>query len=541
MIRYIKKLWSTETNGLTAAALIIGLASIASRLVGVLRDRSLASVFGAGNTLDAYYAAFRVPDFLYNLIILGALSAGFIPVFAEYLETRDKKEAWRLAEQVLSVVGATMALACALLALVAPIIVPLTIPGFDADKTATTVQLSRVMFLSPFFLGLSAVMGGILQTTRRFLAFAIAPVVYNLSIIFGIYFLVPHFGIEGLSWGVVIGAFLHLVVQSSVVLKMGLHRIPRPSFMPEGVRRILYLMAPRMAGLAVSQVNLVVLLIFASTLPLGSVAVFNLANNLQSFPVGIIGISFAVAAFPLLSRAASHKDKREFNEALASAARKTTFFILPAMALFYLSRAQIVRLTLGAGVFDWNDTIRTAEVLSVFLISLYGQSIVPLLARAFYSLQNTWIPFWAGLISEIANIVLAYLLKDIMGIMGLALAFSIATYINLFFLWFMLRRMRGPLGFKGIIVSFIKILTASVALIGAGYPVRQLIGTMFPLETFWQVALQAGLASTFGLVAFFVIAWILKTPELHEFIAAINKKIFKNAGPVEGAEEAQGI
>ncbi len=541
MIRYIRKLWSSETNGLTAAALIIGAASIVSRLVGVLRDRALASSFGAGDILDAYYAAFRVPDFLYNLIILGALSAGFIPVFSEYLETREKKQAWHLAEQVFFAVGVSLVMACALLALLAPVIVPLTVPGFSAEKIEATVRLSRIMFLSPFFLGLSAVMGGILQTTRRFFAFAAAPVIYNLSIIFGIYFFVPRLGLEGLAWGVVLGAFLHFAVQASVAFKMGLRRIPRPSFRHEGVRRILCLMAPRMAALAVSQINLVILLIFASALPVGSVAVFNLANNLQSFPVGIIGISFAVAAFPLLSKAAGYKDKSEFIQALSSAIRKTTFFILPATALFFLCRAQIVRLALGAGVFDWNDTIQTADVLSVFLISLYGQSLVPLLSRAFYSLQNTWVPFLAGLISEMANIVLAYFLKDVMGIMGLALAFSVATYLNLIFLWFMLRRKQGPLGFRKIAISLAKVTAASSVLLGAGYPVRQLIGTWFPLETFWQVALQAGLATLFGLAAFFVTAWILKMSELKEFMAAVNKRIFKSAGPVAGAEEAQGV
>lgn len=541
MIKFFSKILHGETNGLTAAAVIIGSASLAAAFVGVLRDRALAATFGAGNALDAYYAAFRVPDFLYNLIIVGSLSAGFIPVFAEYLATRDKREAWKLAEQVLSVVGATMAVLCLLLAFFAPIVVPLTVPGFSPEKVELTVRLARIMFLSPFFLGLSAVMGGILQATRRFVAFSIAPVIYNISIIFGALVLAPRMGVEGVAWGVVLGAFLHFLVQAAVALRLGLRRIPPPSLKAEGVSRILKLMAPRTAGLAVSQLNLVILLGFASTLGAGSVAVFNLANNLQSFPVSIIGISYAVAAFPILSQAASIKDFAGFKRALGNASRKICFFILPAMAVFFLLRAQIVRLALGAGVFDWTDTIRTADVLGIFLTSLIGQALVPLLARAFYALQNTATPLWIGLLSEIVNIALAITLRGPFGITGLVAAFSVATYVNLFLLVVMLRRQQGPLGEGAFTMSFVKSLLASVAIIVAGYPVRQLVGTVFPLRTFWQVALQAGAATFVGVLGFMLVAWLLKSAEFREFMDGLQRRVFRRLPVVAGAEEAHKL
>lgn len=541
MFRRISKIWHGETNGLTTAAFIVGAASMASRLVGVLRDRVLASTFGAGNTLDAYYAAFRVPDFLYNLIILGALSAGFIPVFAEYLETRNKHEAWRLAEQVLSVVGALMAATCVLLAAFAPVLIPLTVPGFSPEKMELTIRLSRIIFLSPFLLGLSAVMGGILQATRRFVAFSLAPVCYNLGIIFGAWFLAPKIGIEGVAWGVIIGAFLHLAVQASVAFKLGLRRIPFPSFSHSGVRRILRLMAPRTVGLAVSQFNLVVLLGIASTLATGSVAVFNLANNLQSFPVGIIGVSFAVAAFPLLSRAASLSRKEEFLETLASAAKKIMFLIIPVSLLFILLRAQIVRAVLGAGEFDWNDTIRTATVLGIFTTSLLGQSLVPLIARAFYAQQNTRTPLWAGVTSEIVNVVLAFSLRDSLGITGLAVAFSVATYVNLIVLWWKLKRMYGSATGSHLWRSFFTTLVASIAGMAAAYPVRQWIGTVYPLRTFLQIALQGGATAFVMLVVFLFAAFLLRSEELELFRRALNRRMFKIKPVVEGAEEAQGI
>jgi putative peptidoglycan lipid II flippase len=541
MIKAIAKWFHRETSGLTAAAIIIGASALAADIVGVLRDRSLAATFGAGNALDAYYAAFRVPDFIYNLAIVGSLSAGFIPVFAQYLETRTSKEAWRVAEEVLSVVGACMAVLCFLLAVFAPIVVPLTVPGFSPEKTQLTIQLARIMFLSPFFLGISAVMGGILQATRRFIAFSIAPVAYNLGIIFGATVLAPRIGVVGVAWGVVLGALLHCLIQTVVAIRLGVRRIPWPSLKTEGVRRILKLMGPRTLGLAVSQLNLVVLLIFASGLSAGSVAVFNLANNLQGFPVSIIGISFAVAAFPILSKTAGRKDMEGFKQALSSAARKICFFILPFTALFFLLRAQIVRLALGAGVFGWSDTIRTATVLGIFVTSVLGQSLVPLLARAFYALQDTWLPLWVGLIAEIVNMSLAYLLRGPFGISGLVVAFSVSTYVNMFLLLLLLRRKEGALGQGEFWRSFGVSLLASLAIILVGYPVRQFFGTVFSLTTFLQVAIQACAAGAAGSLAFLCVAWLLKSEELVELWQEVHRRVFKRKPTIEGAEEAQNL
>lgn len=541
MLKFFNKIWNSETQSVTTAALIVGAASLASRLVGVLRDRILASTFGAGDVLDAYYAAFRVPDFLYNLVILGALSAAFIPVFTEYLEKRDKHEAWRLAERVLSVVGAVMGGLCVILFFAAPVLIPFTVPGFDAAKTAMTVSLSRVMLISTFFLALSAVMGGVLQATRRFVAFALAPVFYNLGIIVGVVLLVPNIGEIGLAWGVVAGAALHLIVQASVARKIGLERIPLPSFRHEGVRRILGLMAPRTAGLAITQINLIVILAIASTLAVGSVAVFNLATNLQTLPIGIIAISFAVAAFPSLSRAASAKDRNEFRRVLGSTSRKIIFLILPATAAFLILRAQIVRLILGEGQFDWDDTIRTANVLGIMASSLLAQSLVPLLARAFYALQDTWTPLWIGLAAEGSNLVLALLLREPFGILGLATAFSVAAWVSVFLLWAWLRMKQGGLGTRGVWSSTLKTSIATLAFAAFAIPVRIWIGTVFDLSSVWQVALQMGASLLAGVAAFLIVAWLLRSPEFHEFREALAARLWRRATISEGMGSAQGL
>lgn len=520
----LRRLWHGETRGMTMAAVIIGVAGLLSRLLGLVRDRFLATAFGAGPELDTYYAAFRLPDLLYNLIILGALTAGFIPVFTEYMERRGEREAWKLAEQVLSIVGIIMAGACLLFAVSAPWIVPWTTPGFVGEQMERTIALSRIMFLSPLLLGLSAVMGGILQSTRRFLAFALAPLLYNVGIIFGIAVLAPHWGIAGASWGVVIGAALHLIAQATVAVRMGIRAIPWPSFQPEGVRRILWLMVPRTAGLAVTQLNLVILLALASSLEPGSVSVFNLANNLQSVPIGLIGVSFAVAAFPALSRAMGSRDTCAFTSALSNAARKILFFLLPATGFMLLLRVQIVRLLLGDGKFDWGDTIRTTSVLGWFAVSLIAQALIPLFARAFYARQNTWTPFWAGVAGEIVNVTAALLLRQSYGIVGLAMAFSLAAFVQLGVLLLLLRRSCGTLSNGELRRSFLTTLLATIMALWVGYGLRQWVGMEYDLRQYWQVALQAIAAAGGGGLVFFLAAWLMESRELLEFARGIMTK-----------------
>ncbi len=541
MMYWFKKIWNGETDGLTAAALIIGASSLASRLLGLVRDRVLAGTFGASTSLDAYYAAFRLPDTVYNLIILGAISAGFIPVFTDYLESRGKEQAAKLAGQVLTIVGACLAVASALVAVFAPVLLPPIVPGFDAETLAKTIDLTRVMSISPVFLGLSAVIGGVMQSMKRYVGFALAPVFYNLGIIGGAVFLAPTYGIMGAAIGVVIGAGLHFLIQASTLHTFPLGRLPWPSFSSAGVRKIIALMGPRTAALGVSQVNLVFLLAIATTIEPGAVSVFNLATNLQMFPVGLVGISFAIAAFPALSRAHAVEDDDGYRSALSSATRKILFLIIPAMAVFILLRAQIVRLALGDGQFNWNDTIRTVDTLAWFAVSLVAQSLIPLLARAFYALQDTWTPFWISIASEVVLIFFAFTLREPFGVMGLAMAFSASAIVQCVLLGFFLRRMFGQLGKGESLISAYKTSIATVALCSAAFPVRQWLGTVYDLQTTWQVALQTGGTLLAGGIAFFVTAWLVRSPELVEFRMAAAKRLFKKTVLAEGTEEASGM
>ncbi|MBM3204443.1 murein biosynthesis integral membrane protein MurJ, partial [Candidatus Uhrbacteria bacterium] len=476
-------------------------------------------------SLDAYYAAFRLPDFLYNLIILGALSAGFIPVFTEYLEKKGKGEAQKLAEQVVSLVFVVMTALALVLIVLAPTLVPWTTPGYEGEKLDLTITLSRIMFLSPILLGLSGVMGGVLQSMRRFLPFALAPIFYNIGIILGALVLTPRFGLQGLAWGVVMGALFHLLIQTSVA---GIRNLHWPSLKPDGVRQILKLMGPRTLGLAMTQINLVILLALASSLPEGSVSVFNLATNLQSFPIGIIGVSFAIAAFPALSRAVSQVNTQAFRDSFSHAARNSIFFLVPISALFLLFRAQIVRLLFGAGAFDWTATRLTANVFAWFTLSLVMQGLIPLLARGFYALKDTWTPLWIGLINEVILAVSAYVLRNYLGVEGLAIAFTIASTVQMILLFIWLNRRQRALDLKNIIYSTFKIILATLALGLVAYPLRQWIGTMYPLVKAWQVILQAVVGGMGGVLAFLLVAWLLKSQELTEFLRGFKKRFEKH-------------
>lgn len=302
----IRKIFDCFKNGETASSTISGAAllvaglGLASRFFGLIRDRILASKFGAGDELDIYYAAFKIPDLVFNLLILGALSAAFIPVFTSLLSRDKAKKAWQLANEVLSLAVVALAVMAAVLFLLAPQLVSLITFGFSESKQEMVAVLTRIMLLSPFLLGLSGLLGGILNSFNKFLFYSLAPVFYNVGIIIGALFFTEHLGIAGLAWGVVLGALLHLSVQIPEALRCGLKFKFNFNLRDPNLRKVVTLMIPRTMSLAVVQINFLIVTVLASTLHAGSLAIFNLANNIQSVPLGMFGISFAIAAFPTL-------------------------------------------------------------------------------------------------------------------------------------------------------------------------------------------------------------------------------------------------
>jgi putative peptidoglycan lipid II flippase len=532
------------TESITAAAFIIAVAGFISRFLGLFRDRILASQFGAGDTLDAYYAAFRIPDLLYNLLILGALSAAFIPVFTSLISNDKENEGWELASGILNLSVIALISFSAIFAIFAPFIMKLITPGFPAEKMSLAITLTRIMFLSPIFLGISAIFGGILVSFKKFLIYSIAPIFYNLGIIFGALFLVKFFGPSGLAWGVVIGACSHMLIQYPAVKHSGFNfsLMFKKAFRNNNIRKIIKLMIPRTMGIAVNQINFLIITIFASTLASGSLAVFNFANNIQSFPLGIFGISFAVAAFPTLSACAAKNLNKEFVENFSKTCRRILYFVIPLSVFILLLRAQLVRVILGSGQFNWEDTVLTFETLGFLTISLFAQCLIPLLARSFYAIQNTKIPFYVALASEAVNIALVILLIGKYQVAGLAIAFSSASIVNMLLLFIILRKKMGNLDEKNIVDTTIRIILAS-AIAGLVIQIfKYFINHIANIDTFLGIFFQLFISGGIGIATFIFMSYVFQIEEFFHFKNSISKKLFRTKGTInEITEETDGM
>lgn len=504
-----KKLTQTITGG----AIIIATFAIISKFTGLLRDRLIASHFGAGDATDIYFASFRLPDLIFNTLVLGALASAFIPVFINIWQ-KNKTEAWRVTNSILNILIIVLGGLSLIFFFLAPIIVPLIVPGFDFGKQKTTIDLTRIMLFSILFFGASNVISSVLNSFKRFVAYGLAPIMYNLGIIFGVVALVPRVGIWGLGLGVILGAALHLLIQIPAVIATGYRWQGSLFFRNPNVKKIGLLMLPRTFGLAVNQVNQIVINIIASTLIVGSVAVFNFAFNLASFPIGIFAVSLAIASFPYFSESAGNGDIKKFVNQFSITLRRILYLIIPTSIFILLLRAQIVRLVLGSGRFDWNDTIMTLETLGFFSFSLFAQALIPLLARAFYAFQDTKTPVIISLVSILINIFGGLFLSKTMGVAGLALAFSIASIINVILLFVLLRLKLHFLDERKIVISLFKISFLSILAGAAVQIAKHIIAPYVDMQTFLGVFTQFAVSGGVGVVIYLFLSLICKCEEI---------------------------
>lgn len=507
---------------------MIAATTILSRLVGIIRDRVFAHYFGISPVMDAYYAAFKIPDLIYNLLIVGALTAGFIPAFTKLLLNDENRDAaWRLANNIINILAIILLVICGLGIIFTPLLTKIIAPGFDLETRDWVNTFTRVMFISPLVLGISMVLGGILQSLRQFVIYSLAPIFYNLGIIIGAVGLTKIFGPAGLAWGVVLGALLHASVQIIGAYKNGYRWKWIFDWKDSATRLIAKLMVPRTLGLAITQINILVTTILASYLSKGSVAVYSYATNLQSVPNGVIGVSFALAAFPMLAHAVAKEDPAGFIEHLSKTMRQILFLIIPISVLILILRAQIVRLVLGTGAFDWTATQATFNTLAFFAMGLFAQSLLHLLARAYYALSDTKTPFVIGVIAELVSIIAALLLMGPLGVAGLALAFSIGNILHAVMLAVSLRLVTGSLEESKLWNMFYKITIACIVMALVAQYLKNILGTIFDLDHFWEVLLQGGLASILGLVVYGGVCYLFKVEEMIELGSGFKKKWYK--------------
>jgi putative peptidoglycan lipid II flippase len=517
MIRRIWQWSERPIETLGGAAFIIALAGVASRVLGFLRDRLLASSFGAGDILDAYYAAFRLPDLVYGLLVLGALSAAFIPVFTELVAHDERGKAWRLAQGALQWLVIVLGGAALVGIVFSGQIAVWIAPGFSPEKQDLVASLTRVMLLSPIFLAVSAVIGGVLVSFKQFLAYSFAPVFYNLGIIFGIIVLYPAFGTNGLAFGVVLGSLLHVLVQLPAFRRAGyrLNVLPmKETFSDLALRKVVRLMAPRSLAMAVNQISLIIVTVFSSTLISGSLAAFTLAINIQSVPLGLFGIAFSLASFPVLATLAAKREEEEFFSVFAKTARRILYFVLPLSLFFIIFRAEIVRIVLGTGAFNWEDTILTFTVLGWLSVSLFAQSLIPLFVRTFFALQDTKTPLFAALFSEAVHLSLIPFLLPQYAVAGIAIAFSVGAITNVAILYYFLRRRVTAWRDWELLSGIARIaLIALMSAVVAQYSKGIFALTIDRLDTFLEVAVKLGVGVVIGVATYISFSALLSLPE----------------------------
>jgi len=541
----IQKFLHSQTKSISSASLILAVSYLISAFLGLLRDHLLAGTFGAGNELDVYYTAFTIPDFIALILIFGATGAVVIPIFSSYL-IKSEEKAWEYASMFLNVFLGFLIIVSIFLIIFTPAIVSVIAPGFSSHKKDLAIMLMRIMFLSPIILGASNTISGILQVFHRFLVTALAPLLYNLGIIIGILFFVPKFGIAGLAWGVVFGGVLHLLVQLPSLFFSGFKYKANFNYKDPGVTKTIKLMVPRSLGLGAGQLNTIATTAIASTLMAGSIAVFNLANNLSSIFVNAIAVSVSTASFPSMSMAFLKDDSEEFLRKFSSIFRQIIFLVIPISLLILILRAQIVRVVLGAGKFGWLDTKLTTACLGILALNLIAQALILFLSKTFYAAHNTKIPAIISGLTVAFNIILSLLLVWLVrfypgfnfflqnllrlggvaniGVIALSLAYTITAILEVSLLLYMFYKKFPKLKTKEIFDSFYKILLASLITAVVTFIVRQFLGSVISLQTFWGIFFQLAASGIVGVATYALTTHLLKSPENKIIVDSFLKK-----------------
>lgn len=547
MVNRVLNLFYREVRGLHQAAYILALFALASQILAIVRDRLLASQFGAGPELDMYYAAFRIPDLLY-VLFASVLSVYVLLPFVARARSESEEAGREILSQMLSIFLLSYSVIAVLTLVTAPYLVGTFFPGFDAGTQVQIVLLMRILLIQPFLLGLSSLLGVVTQIQHRFIIYALSPVLYNVGIIIGAVFLYPRFGLPGLVYGVVIGALLHVLIQWPLVRKSTLAFSISWKINRKLLCEIALVAIPRAITLSLGQLHMLVLVSLASTMAVGSVAVLQFAYNLQSVPLAIIGMSYSVAAFPTLADLLANEKRVEFNAYVLTALRHIMFWSFPIVSLVVVLRAQIVRVLLGSGSFDWADTRLTAATLGIFVISLVAQSILLLLVRAFYAGGHTRLPLVLTLIGSIVGSAVAYgmyiwfihapalqtlfasllRLDSVAGseVLMLPIGFTVGVLVQLVLMLIVLGR-TFEISFHGMGRHFF--VSTAASLIGGttAYLTLAFLVEGVNQDRFIGILIQGCTAGVLGILAVVITYRVFGSPELHEIYQSVHGRFFK--------------
>jgi len=466
---------SSTTRALVTAGLIVTVASLASRVLGFVRYIAIVRAVPDPASLDAFNTAFRIPDFLFQLVAAGALASALVPVIAGLFATGETARAWRVVSSITTLILGALFVLVVLAELAAPQLVAFIAPGFSGTKLQMTIDLTKVMLLSPLFMAGGAIASAALNARGRFAAASVAPLVYNVGIIGGALFAVPALGVTGLAVGVVVGAAGHLLVQVPGMLSIGARVRPSVAFRDPSTRKALVLMGPRTIGLGATQIVFLVMTALATTLPDGSITAFNLAFALLQIPIGVIGVPLGTVLLPSLSREAATGDTAAFHRLLVRGLSLLAYVMLAISAIGIPVAGDVVREAYGLGHLDATIIGWIAVSLAVFMLGLTAHSLIAVLARAFYALQDTATPLIAGIVAVGVNIVVGVGLVGPFGLTGLAVAIAIGAWLETVILVVLLGRRLPGLGLGEVWILMAKAAVAAVPAALAAWGVTVLL------------------------------------------------------------------
>jgi putative peptidoglycan lipid II flippase len=514
---------STANRQIARAAGTIMVAFALSNLVGLVRQILITQAFGTGSAIDAFYAASTYPDLIFSLVAGGALSSAFIPTFTSFLVKRDQDGAWKLASSITNLILLVLIGLSVLSAVLAPQIIRYVLaPEFPVTEQALAASVLRVLLIAPAIFGVSGLLMGILNAHQRFLLPALAPSMYWLGMIFGLLFLVPSMGIFGLAWGAVLGATLHLAVQVPDLLRLpGRFYLPSLGLDNSSVREVGRLIAPRLLGVAVVQINFVVNVIIASGLPVGSLSAIRNAWQVMTVPEVVIAQAIAIAALPTFSAQSARGATNEMRTSLAATLRGVLLLSLPASLGLILLRRPLIVLLFQRGAFSAHSTDLVAWALLWYAAGLIGHNMVEILSRAFYALHDTKTPVFVGAAAMSLNVIFSFAFARLftqLGWMphgGLALANSFATALEMTVLFLLMRRRLSGVDGLHLLHGFMKAALATLAMCLAVAFWLHIRGPA------WFVGL-GGVA--LGGLVYFLVIWALKVPELTMLIAGVARR-----------------
>lgn len=526
-------------NTVISAATIIALSTGLSAFLGLFKGRILTYFFGVSSDLAIFYTADRIPNLVYSVLVVGALSTIFIPVFTS-LRNKDESKAWHTAS---TMINASMVffviLGLGAFVWAREIMTVLSFDKFSGPEILMGSRLMQIMLAAQLILVFSSFLSTILQSFKFFLIPAIAPVMYNVGMILGTVVLAPEFGIYAPAFGVMVGAMLHLLIQLPFIRNVHFKYSLNIDLRDKGIRQIFSMMPYRIISVLITNAIGTINNSLAILISTSSVVTLKFATQLQTLPVNLFGTSIALAVLPTLSLESDDADKDKFKKTFLTSLHQMFFLVMPASIILIVLRIPVVRLVYGVANFPWEATVQTAYAVAFFAISIFSQSAVYIVTRAFYALKDTSTPVKASLFTIFINVLLSLLFVRVLGfgVWSLALSFSLTSYLDLSIMMYLLSRKVGGFDLARVLIPFVKISYSALMMGFCLYvPLKLLDRFVFDTTKTVNLILLTGIAGLSGMAAYLFFTKILKVGEIDMFYQLVRKLKFEKTPEVTDAE-----